>query len=121
MREHDIIELTRISLKSSTNLNINLPLIQGTSEGFETLELEYLTRRIQICRGYFCWDPVFTCFKKKTPQIHFTKTVTEDLNSPRRELSNGGLRIVVTLLVCWEIDFLCVLADRQSGCTTSKQ
>ena len=32
----------------------------------------------------------------------------EDLNSPRRELSNGGLGIVVALLVCWQIDFVCV-------------
>ena len=29
-----------------------------------------------------------------------------DLNSPRRELSNGGLEIVVALPVCWQIIFL---------------
>ena len=28
-----------------------------------------------------------------------------DLNSSRQELSNGGLGIVVALLVCWQIDF----------------
>ena len=28
-----------------------------------------------------------------------------DLDSPRQELSNGGLRIIVALLVCWQIDF----------------
>ena len=39
--------------------------------------------------------------------MNFTKIVPEDLNSPRRELSNGGLEIVVALLVCWQIDFLC--------------
>ena len=31
----------------------------------------------------------------------------EDLDSPRQELSNGGLGIVVTLLVRRQIDFLC--------------
>ena len=32
------------------------------------------------------------------------------MESPRRELSNGGLRIVATLLVCWQIGFfVCVL------------
>ena len=30
-----------------------------------------------------------------------------DLNSPRRELSNGGLKIVVVLLVRWQINFSC--------------
>ena len=30
-----------------------------------------------------------------------------DLDSPRRDLSNGGLRIVVALLLCQGIDFLC--------------
>ena len=31
----------------------------------------------------------------------------KDLDSPRRELSNGGLESVVTLLVRWQIDYLC--------------
>ena len=35
-------------------------------------------------------------------------TCPENLNSPHRELSNGGLGIVVTLLVCRQIDFSCV-------------
>ena len=26
-------------------------------------------------------------------------------DSPRRELSNGGLESVVTLLICWQIDY----------------
>ena len=38
----------------------------------------------------------------------FTKTDPEDLDSPRRELSNGSLKSVVALLVCRQIDFLCV-------------
>ena len=39
-----------------------------------------------------------------------------DLNSSRGELSNGGLGIVVTLLVHRQIDFSCGLADWQSIC-----
>ena len=39
--------------------------------------------------------------KNKTPKIDFIKIVTADLNFPRRELSNGGLGIVVALLVRW--------------------
>ena len=30
-----------------------------------------------------------------------------DLSSPCQEFSNGGLGIIVTLLVCRQIDFLC--------------
>ena len=36
----------------------------------------------------------------------FIKLNQADLDSPRRELSNGGLKIVVTLLVRWQINFL---------------
>ena len=38
--------------------------------------------------------------------MNFTKIDPADLNSPCRELSNGGLGIVVTLSARWEIDFL---------------
>ena len=31
----------------------------------------------------------------------------KDLDSPRRELSNGGLESVVTLLVAYQIDYSC--------------
>ena len=42
----------------------------------------------------------------------------EDLNSPRQELSNGGLEIVVALLVRWQIDISCVCTvGAQSSCT----
>ena len=37
--------------------------------------------------------------------MNFTKIVKPDLDSPCRELSNGGLGIVVTLLACQKIDF----------------
>ena len=40
-----------------------------------------------------------------------------DLNSSRQELSNGGLGIVVTLLVRWQIIFCVRFANRQSSCT----
>ena len=35
-----------------------------------------------------------------------TKIDPEDLNSPCQELSNGGFKSVVTLLVRWQIIFL---------------
>ena len=35
-----------------------------------------------------------------------TEIDTADLDSPRRELSNGGLKSVVALLVRWQINFL---------------
>ena len=36
-----------------------------------------------------------------------TKMDPADLVSPRREISNGGLGIVVSLAVRWEIHFSC--------------
>ena len=36
----------------------------------------------------------------------FIKLDQADLDSLRQELSNGGLEIVVALLVCWQIIFL---------------
>ena len=44
--------------------------------------------------------------KVKRPKINFTIIYHEDLDSPHQELSNGGLGVVVTLLVCWQIDVL---------------
>ena len=38
--------------------------------------------------------------------MDLTKIDTVDLDSPRQELFNSGLGIVVTLLVRWQIDFL---------------
>ena len=40
----------------------------------------------------------------------------EDLDSPCQELSNGGLGIVITLLVHWKIIFVGSDADAQSSC-----
>ena len=37
-----------------------------------------------------------------------TKPYLNDLDSPRRELSSGGLGFVVALMVCLEIIFVCV-------------
>ena len=37
------------------------------------------------------------------------------MDSPRRELSNNGLGIVVTLLVCWQIDFFVRLCWRSNS------
>ena len=38
----------------------------------------------------------------------FTELDQADLDSPCRELFNGGLGIVAALLVRWQIDFSCV-------------
>ena len=38
--------------------------------------------------------------------MNFTRIYQADLDSPRRELSNGGLESVVAPLVRWQIDFL---------------
>ena len=40
--------------------------------------------------------------------MNFTKIVKTYLDSPCRELSNGGLEIVVALLVRPAINFVCV-------------
>ena len=56
--------------------------------------------------GLFCWGHVSTCFKNEEVKNDHRKIDPADLNSPRRELSNGGLGIVVALLVRWQIVFL---------------
>ena len=38
--------------------------------------------------------------------MDLTKIVKADLNSPRRELFNGGLKSAITLLVRWHIFFV---------------
>ena len=45
-----------------------------------------------------------------------TQKVWLDLDSSSQELCNGGLGIVVTLLVHWQIDFCVRLADWQPSC-----
>ena len=40
--------------------------------------------------------------KSERPNMDFTNIDQEDLDSPRRELSNGGLGVVVTLTVFFE-------------------
>ena len=44
---------------------------------------------------------------EKMSKINLIKIYQVDLNSPRQELSNGGLGIAVALLVRWQIDCLC--------------
>ena len=44
----------------------------------------------------------------------------EDLSFSRRELSNGGLKIVVALLLCWQIVFCHLILGVQSSCTYFK-
>ena len=45
----------------------------------------------------------------KSSKNDHTKIVRIDLDSPCRELSNGGLESEVALAVRWKIDFVCVL------------
>ena len=44
--------------------------------------------------------------KIKWSKNDYRKIDRADMNSPRQELSSGGLGIVVALLVRWQIDFL---------------
>ena len=48
--------------------------------------------------------------------MNFTKIDQADLDSPHRELSNGGLGIVVALMFFLGLFFSPRLADRQSSC-----
>ena len=81
--------------------------IRGTSEGSETLELGYSTRRIWIWPVYFCLGIILKVIQYNFQNNVFTKVDHSDLNSPRRELSNGGLKNVAALLVLRQIDFSC--------------
>ena len=63
-------------------------------------------RRIQICVVYFCFGIIWTVILKKEVKNKFSKIDQADLDSPHRELSNGGLRIIVALLVRWGINFV---------------
>ena len=87
---------------------INSPTNRGTSEGSETSEHEYSTRRIQICVVYFCLGIIWKIIlEKKSSKTIFTKVDQTDLDSSHRELSNGGLNITVALTAFWGIIFLC--------------
>ena len=58
--------------------------------------------------GLFFVGAIFSLvLKNKRSKNYHRKIYREYLIAPRRELSNRGLGIVVTLLVCWQIDFLC--------------
>ena len=81
-------------------------MIRGTSEGSEALELEYSTRPIQISFDYFCLGIILEVIQYDFQNNAWTKIVKADLDSPCRELSNGGLESIATLLVRWQIDFL---------------
>ena len=61
-REGEIIERLQISLTSLPTLKTDSHTNRGTSEGPETSADEYSTRRIQICRVHFCWDPFLHVF-----------------------------------------------------------
>ena len=50
--------------------------------------------------------------KHEKSKINFTKVYMAYVDSPCRELSNGGLGIVVALLVRWGINFLSTYSGR---------
>ena len=95
--EHDIIKHTQISSTSLTNLTINSRTNRGTSEGSETSEQEYLTRRILFFGFKFVGALFSHVLKNKRPKKYYTKLNQKYLDSSCRELSNGGLGIVVVL------------------------
>ena len=53
--------------------------------------------------------------------MSFTKMVKRYFDSLRRELSNGGLGIVVAFLVFPEMDFYLLMLDVQSSCMVEKE
>ena len=41
-----------------------------------------------------------------------TKMYPKNMDSPRQELSNDGLKSFVALLVAWQINYLCVFPEK---------
>ena len=85
---------------------------QGTSEGSETSEQEYvdtyLTRQIQIYRVYFCSGIIWKFILKKG-QKSISQKYTAYLDFLCRELSKGGLGIAVCSLYGFSgTNFVCV-------------
>ena len=64
-------------------------------------------RRIQIRFDYFCLGIILEVIQYNFQNNAKTKIVKADLDFPRRELSNGGLESVATLLVRWQINYSC--------------
>ena len=98
-----------------------LPSIRGTSEESEASELEHSTRRIQVCLVYFCLGIIWKVILKKEVRNKFTKIYQADLDSPRRELSNSSLGIVVVFF--WfvgKLIFRVCLLGVQSSCIWSQ-
>ena len=85
----------------------------GNRKGYDTSETtigKLSARRIQIWLGYFCLGIILKVIQYNFQNNVQTKIAQLDLNSPRRELSNGGLGIVVTLLVAYQINYSCASA-----------
>ena len=61
----------------------------------------YFLRKGVFQRVYFCLGILLEVVLKKEVKITFTKIDPADLDSLCQELSNGGLKSVVTLLICW--------------------
>ena len=108
----------QISLTSLTNEKINFRTNQGISEQPETSEKEYSTGQIRFCWVYFGLNVIWKVIFEK--EANHTKMNPKDLDFPHRELSNGGLEIVVDLPAFWFVRGLifCVfLLEVQSSCS----
>ena len=86
---------------------INLASNQKDYDNSETTVGKLSARIIQIFPGYFCLGNILKVIQYNLKKNAQTKIVRVDLDSPRRELSNGGLESVLTLLVHWQTNFLC--------------
>ena len=80
----------------------------------EKLKAAFVCRFRNKIKEINSWQYQFSksCANPQQKMDHATVD-SEDLNCPCRELSNGDLGIVVTLLVCWQIYFLSARIGRQ--------
>ena len=84
-----------------------LPTNQKGFDNSETTVEKLSVRRIQIYRVFFSEILFDLLIFKTSGNMAPTKIDLADLDSLRRELFNGGLRIVVTLLVRRQINVVC--------------
>ena len=98
---------TQLDCLSATRTRIiNLPTNQKGYDTFETTVGKVSARRIRFCPVHFCLGIILKVIQYNFQGNAGTKIDPEDLNSPRRDFSNGGLKSVVTLLVRWQINVL---------------
>ena len=97
----------------------NLPWDLGTSEALETSVLDFLARRIQLCRDPSLIGHFLSISSKKMPRKWSLGPRTS--NAPQRELFVCGFRSFVALLVLQQINFWVSVSDGRSSCSTKQQ